>query len=659
MTFDKLIIENFGPYKGEQCLEFPSGDQNVAVVFGDNMRGKTSILNSLRWVLYGTAIDRAKNKIDLAKLLNNEAKERGITEIAVTLELTSAGNSYTIKRNATPLPGISVPKKESDFEIALSILKNGSVLPQGRLVHEINQILPLDVSRFSLFDGELLQEYEALLSDSKGQAKVIRESIERVLGVPSLIYGANELRTLEKDATREQAKANSHVESVRDQARHLESLTKEIRKLKDELDRLHGKKRTYQNHIAEAEEYLKTRAISMKLNSKKEGLERDLRKIKDERAMLRLKMKEALAAAWIDVLQPMISSHLDSLLIRQNDLNSKQREHGALQQQIVHLKELLQDRKCPVCKQTITVENPEYLATKCAKLEAKYDSLSESFEEIEDVGFRLKTLRGFSSTGKLKAAVDYESQLDVLNLNETRIEGELDELLGELKGFDPIEAAKQEGKKDEYTKYVGRLESDIERIEGELTKKEEQERKLSKLLSSNPQSRALRVNIMASTVTALRECFAGAINELRDALREKVSYNATSIFLDLTTESNYKALTINENYGLGILTKSDINVDLRSAGAEQIVALSLIAGLNSVSSMKLPMVMDTTFGRLDPRHRLNVLSRIPTMAPQVILLVHSGEVNPETGLNSISGKISSQYQIRRISEFYSVLDRRA
>lgn len=659
MTFDKLIIENFGPYKGEQCLEFPSSDRNVAVVFGDNMRGKTSILNSLRWVLYGTAIDRAKNKIDLAKLLNNEAKEKGITEIAVTLELTSAGNSYTIKRNATPLPGISVPKREGDFEITLSIIKNGSVLSQGRLEHEINQILPVDVSRFSLFDGELLQEYEALLSDSKGQAKVIRESIERVLGVPSLINGANELRTLEKDATREQAKANSHFESVREQARHLESLTKEIRKLKDELEKLQEKKRIYLNHIAEAQEYLKTRAVSMKLNSKKEGFERDLSRIKDDREKLNLKMKEALAEAWIDLLQPMISSHIESLLVKQKELNSKQREHGALEQQIKQHKELLQERKCPLCKQTIVMENREELTNECAKLEARYESLSESFEEIEDVGFRLKTLRGFTSTGKLKAAADYESQLDVLNLSETRIEVELDALHGDLKGFDPIEAARQEGKKDEYTKYVGRLESDIERIEGELRKKEEQERKLSKLLSSNPQSRALRVNIMASAVTALRECFAGAIKELRDALREKVSDNATNIFLDLTTESNYKALTINENYGLGILTKTDRTVDLRSAGAEQIVALSLIAGLNSVSSLKLPMVMDTTFGRLDPKHRLNVLSRIPTMAPQVILLVHSGEVDPETGLNSISNKISSRYEIRRISEFHSVLDRRA
>jgi DNA sulfur modification protein DndD len=43
MKLKELIINNFMPYKGEQTVAFPQDDiENVMLLFGDNMRGKTS-----------------------------------------------------------------------------------------------------------------------------------------------------------------------------------------------------------------------------------------------------------------------------------------------------------------------------------------------------------------------------------------------------------------------------------------------------------------------------------------------------------------------------------------------------------------------------------------------------------------------------------------
>jgi DNA sulfur modification protein DndD len=57
MKLLKLTATNFMPYKGTMSLSFPTKpEQNVMIVYGDNMRGKTSLLNALRWAFYGKAL---------------------------------------------------------------------------------------------------------------------------------------------------------------------------------------------------------------------------------------------------------------------------------------------------------------------------------------------------------------------------------------------------------------------------------------------------------------------------------------------------------------------------------------------------------------------------------------------------------------------------
>ena len=55
--------------------------------------------------------------------------------------------------------------------------------------------MPERISRFFLFDGELLNEYETLLADLDQQAQVVKESIESILGVPALQNAIADLST--------------------------------------------------------------------------------------------------------------------------------------------------------------------------------------------------------------------------------------------------------------------------------------------------------------------------------------------------------------------------------------------------------------------------------------------------------------------------------
>ena len=52
MKLIRLSVTNFMPYRGENTIDFPLDEtRNVMIIFGDNMRGKTSLLNALRWGL--------------------------------------------------------------------------------------------------------------------------------------------------------------------------------------------------------------------------------------------------------------------------------------------------------------------------------------------------------------------------------------------------------------------------------------------------------------------------------------------------------------------------------------------------------------------------------------------------------------------------------
>ena len=144
-------------------------------------------------------------------------------------------------------------------------------------------------------------------------------------------------------------------------------------------------------------------------------------------------------------------------------------------------------------------------------------------------------------------------------------------------------------------------------------------------------------------VAAIEEAVVSFAHELRSEV-ERVG---TEIFLSLTSEEHYSRLVINDQYGLSIVDQRGWEISERSAGAEQVVALSLVGALNRSAVREGPVVMDTPFGRLDVSHRANILKFLPTMGPQVILLVQSGEIDEQRDLVHLDGTIGRRYRLVR------------
>jgi DNA sulfur modification protein DndD len=146
------------------------------------------------------------------------------------------------------------------------------------------------------------------------------------------------------------------------------------------------------------------------------------------------------------------------------------------------------------------------------------------------------------------------------------------------------------------------------------------------------------------------EVLVAAVEGYKADLRGRVAATSSALFLDMTTEKvDYVGLEINDHYGLAIKHQDGRTEDSRSAGAEQVVALALMGALQANAPLRGPIVMDTPFGRLDPRHTGNVVDTLPRMADQIVLLVQEGEIDRTRVREILGTRLLREYELVRES----------
>lgn len=657
----KLIsakVKNFGPYKGEQSIIFPTEAQNnVMLVFGDNMRGKTSFLNTIRWCFYEKAMGRNLKPIEPLNIVNTDAAAEGDWMVSVHLKFLHDGHEYELRRDMRPKQMIYHPKKSGELETEVMLRKDGAVLRSDLIQHEINQIIPEDIARFFLFDGELLQEYEMLLDDRDEQGRLIKESIEKILGVPALIHARNQLDTLLKEARKKQTKDGQHIESIKhysDKRKELETqndaLEADWKALIDQQDSLIGQKELLDQEIDAAQSIL---AGKDRLDSRRQ----DARRLEERRTTLEEEKLALLKNAWKDLVQPKLQVYLEGLESKSQKMEAEKRERYDIEARISNLNAIVKNSTCPTCEQDISPHKRDEIASELGALEAEISRVQTDSNErasIIEKQSKLSKIKQTLATSKIPAI---DKEMREISLRMTEIDNEIDELETKLKSHDTAEIARKRAMRDGYIKELGSLERDIKDRRARLEENERQQEQLTHHIELNADARQQKSSKLVAAYTQLRDVFAESINALRDNLRTSVEGLATDAFAQLTTEQTYKGLRINENYGLTIVDREDRNVAQRSAGAEQIVALSLIDGLNRTARKTGPIIMDTPLGRLDLKHRKKVLEYLPKMADQVILLVHEGEIRKDDIIDSLKTRIGAVYNIERVSSSESKLSR--
>jgi DNA sulfur modification protein DndD len=298
----------------------------------------------------------------------------------------------------------------------------------------------------------------------------------------------------------------------------------------------------------------------------------------------------------------------------------------------------------------------EQAGAELGRVEGALADLTEGMGRFQQVTEELTRLTRLRSTGAASRIRQIEGEIDSTSIDLTAVETNLEKLQDQIRGEDTAEIARMRALRDQRQRNRGKVQQDIATRQSEYDASLARQNEFARVMSKNTEARAQRSNREVELYGALEAVFAQGIDVLRNRLRQGVADRASESFLRLTTEKTYRELKINENYGLSIIDRDGRTVSVRSAGAEQIVALALIDGLNRTARKSGPIIMDTPLGRLDPKHRTAVLSEVPRMAEQVVLLVHEGEIDRSTGLSPLASRIGALYDIVRVSSSQSRIE---
>ena len=658
MKLIRLVATNFMPYKGEIAIDFPTADYaNVMIVFGDNMRGKTSLLNALRWGFYGRAIGRHSRPIPTQQIVNKDAASEGEWRVEVFLTFEANGHRYELRRMAQRRALVAVPSKSEDFTTSVHLTRDGMVIAGDQVEAEINQAAPEQVSRFFLFDGELLQEYEELLIEHSEQGRQIKEAIEQVLGVPALTNGRAELGAILKAATKEQnadmAKVAGLERAAADSERLLlllESREADLLGLQDKLVATRAERSQLDDELAQAATVLALKAqLDAARASASEHADVLRRKTTDRHSVL--------AGAWRDMLDGKLEVKRRILRDRQRAATATLRKRLEIEGAIKTAEKTIATRECPSCHQPYPERDREALGHHLGELEAELLNLGESVDDIQTAGAELEALDRIRGKGAHALLTAVDRDIRGAQVGQQKAENDVERIQDQIAGHDTADLARKRVLQQEKLKEEGRLTGDISLAREQIQRFKDQAEISRKSIEGLASGRSQRSTRKVAIASALERCFATSVEELRNRLRRRVETLASESFKAMTTQKAYRGLEINDNYGLNIVDSTGRPVSIRSAGAEQIVALSLIDGLNRTGRAIGPVVMDTPFGRLDPKHRHNIMRYLPTVTSQFVLLVHGGEIRPETDLAGIRDRIGAAYTIREISETQSAIER--
>lgn len=653
LKITKVEIENFGPYKETETIQLPT-QNGVTVVYGENMQGKTSLLNAIRYALYGKVLGRGSKLQSFHKYSNEESAAEGRYGFKVTLCFECEGSSYELTRQCSLKPGVTKPKTDNDYDEKQFLRKDNNAVGPDDATRFLGRVMPEKVSRFFLFDGELLQEYEELVSDDTQHGpNEIKKSIERILGVPILVNAHADLGQFHTDAQRLQIKAaqqNKQTQiAANQQATFLEQLEhhkQEQQKMEEQLDDVKGKQ-------ADQEEIIKRNEKSMGLLEQRDKLASQLTETQTKLEEKQGKLKQAMSDSWLTMLSPTISTLRDDLQNRINDIRSKSQDYLTKKAALETHKAAIAHGECPTCLQSLDKDANAKVAELIKDLEETSKDVDTS--ELDGLEQQLHSVRQIQTVDDRRLIKQLFEDVEEFKIQIAEIKRDIKDIEEQTQNIDESEVRLQYARLREITNEVAILQDGLSKLKVAIDQTNENLKKAKELLSKHASKDFQKEQERENLAARLENLFQTGIDVYRDRLKEKVEKDATALFLKLTTQKEYKGLKINDNYGLTIVHQDGQPIAIRSAGAEHVVALSLMGALQRNAPLRGPIIADSPFGRLDTGHKTNVVKALPDIADQVALLVFRSELEPLMARELLQGSLRSEYKIVQKSARHSKL----
>lgn len=661
LRFTSLTIENFGPFKGSQTITLSDQD-GVSIVWGNNGRGKTTLLNIFRYALFGKIQNRRGLVKNLINISNLESRSEGIYGFKVILRMTSDGKIYELTRQFKVRSGITIPTTDDDYEQAVFLKENGSILSSALCDHVLNTIMPEQVSRFFLFDGELLQEYEELLMNDSDAGTKIKESIEKILGVPVLTNGAVDVESILDNYKAAKTRSAQNNQRTMQIGAKMAALDAKLQEHKKEHDRLKKELTEELNSKNILEDKLAQSVRIRGLLSDEKALESSIEDKKNWRENLLSSIRGVTKDAWKGLISDRIKVTLSEIEEQASVLEEKERTQETAGQFLAGMRQAISEKHCQLCDQDIEDDILSRIKDRMKIIESDFGSLTiEEKQRLHSLRNRRDALSSMLHPSSKEKLEIYEEQLANVTVEINQAQRQLKTVREDIERFGDIDGL------TELTQQHSQCLSKIANLdEGKraesiiITEIQNSLATLDTQLNRNSSGTdMLLAKRRVELCEQISDIFEKGIDAYRRKLKADVERDATSLFLQISNDPDYTKLEINDNYGLSMVHVSGEKVPYRSAGFEHIVALALISALHRNAPLRGPVIMDSPFGRLDPIHKDKITKALPSISEQIILLAYTHEIDEQIARSTLGTALKKEYRLSRQSSFNTRIELQA
>ncbi|WP_299672955.1 DNA sulfur modification protein DndD [uncultured Polaribacter sp.] len=677
MKFKEININNFRQYYGNVFIDLATNaEKNIVLIGGRNGYGKTNLLLSIVWCLYGDKIsqvdDNFKREIQKEKNYSlfmkqsinwsaqKENKNNFSTELTISeIELPE------IKSISTKIEAIKI-KRQFDvlsMEEKLSITdeETNKELFDDEVdkINFINDyIIPLDAAKFVFFDAEKISEIANL--SIKEEGSFLNDALGKILGLDTYEDLIEDLNDYANNLKKEGASKNIQEQIIdREQAikiakNEIEQFEEENAEKQKDIDELKKEIRTFQNlisqHSKQGNSTFDRQGIIdniSKLRSKENELEERFGELSEiiPLAMLTGKLEE-------------INEHIE--IQDRNEISTISLKENSLK--IESFIERLFNKPPEPIDSSMSLKDKMFYFEKAQTLGTELFAKENNLEDLDfehDLNNSEKkliedaiNLVNIQSKDLFETTIEeYNSvKIEVNKLNNTlnKIDADLeDELILEYSS----KKENSERKIAEFHETIGVNKGTINKLQKDISRLNQQYQALLKKVEINQQNR-LKINKSNEYLQVLK-AFVHEQKELKkDSLAKNILAEMQKLMHKLNTNNNnfisdVKVTILAEGNGMKITlyNSEDIEVkkEILSQGEKQLYISSLIKAILKESIQSLPIFIDTPLGRLDDEHIKNILLYFyPDLSEQVVILSTNNEITPKR-YNDISANVSKAY----------------
>lgn len=652
-----ITIENFGPYYKTQSLDFPDGD-GVVFVWAGNGHGKTSFLNAIQFALWGTVRDEEDDVMAISSFVNLYAVDDK-EGMSVQLDCDVDDVPCTIKRRLIRRENTAGTKDE-DYEISLTVKRNFVSLSPQEAKSFLAHTLPEKISQFYMFDAELLARYKRLIQYTKDNRE-LKASIENILGMPILENSHVSLVEITKGAFQDYKNALKEDKSNKKNQTTLDLNVQRLEELKLQLADLHKELSETASDIESLEIVLSENKEYKKLLDEENKIVTVLKArqlVLDDCSMQLTSSLDNLWRVFLNLsLEPIISKKKDEMKGVQDEI-AKHKDNDALKHIWDSIVNLNLDT-CPTCSHHLGDTELHKIKEQLQNL--KVSPVTALNSNLTHLSIEVADLSKYLVNTDINSIISIIEKFLLARDEVTGVQFQLNQLRAKKKTFSTTisDEELQQKHKDLYDKkgLLEEIKGHIQEFEDKIKEQEEHITGLKKLISKSASKAVIAAGKRHDFVESLEKILSLAISKFRDNLKIDVQTSATQLFKSICHYDRYDRLEINDNYGLQIVAVSERIVPNRSSGYEQVVALSLLGALHKNAPIAGPIVMDSTFQKIDPEHRHNTLMTLPQFGKQIIVLaIPNFEVIRQEAIDVLGNKYLADFHIERLDEFHSIIE---